>query len=264
MPYVVDWYGWQIDIMENMCREDRGLGILLSSQIKGLSNTYKNYRGKLHGIRRLGLLEKKRKEEQAMQTFIMSDLTRSKKYGTILGQIKEIYVEKTAAAQRELLLKYLKRSPVMVRLAYTVVEAAMERQKPDVERESAYMDRNFPLTQKRLQLTAQNFHETTDKIILKELLLRAAQLPQGQRIDPIDALLGTDDPESAIDKFMNDAYGKTHLNEKNVLKNTFSKTADDIQKLDNPFIHLADALYPEYQKVKDIQKRNGCPRQWID
>ncbi len=50
MPYIADWYAWQIDLMEKMGASDRGVALRHAARIKGLANTMKNYRGKLKGM----------------------------------------------------------------------------------------------------------------------------------------------------------------------------------------------------------------------
>ena len=53
-----NWYAWQIDLMEKMGAEDPAVALLHAARIKGLANTMKNYRGKLKGMKRLGLVER--------------------------------------------------------------------------------------------------------------------------------------------------------------------------------------------------------------
>ena len=259
MPYVAQFYDWQISVMEKMGESDRSIAIKHLSRIKGLSNTMKNYRGKLKGLKRLKLVDRKRLEEEALQNFIEADPTRRQKYSTILQEIGEVYHDLRERAQYELLLTYLTRSVYMLRFAYTVYEAALELEKPDVERESAYMERNFSRTKQSLELALKSYYEPTDKIILKEMLMRAIRLPQGQRIDAMDNLMEGENPETSIDSFIESAYAESRLNDEDFLMKLFSKSPEAIKKLNDPFIKLAEALYPTYQELKEVRrKRKGA------
>jgi len=113
MPYVAAWYQWQIKVMDKMSQKNRAVGIKHLSRIKGLSNTMKNYRGKLKGMKRLHLVEKKREEEKALQKFIEADPNLKAKYGHVLEQIGRIYTNRREQAERELLLNYLRRSVII-------------------------------------------------------------------------------------------------------------------------------------------------------
>ncbi|OQX94861.1 hypothetical protein B6I21_08410 [candidate division KSB1 bacterium 4572_119] len=91
MPYVVNWYQWQIDVLEKMGENDRAVELKLANRIKGLANTMKNYRGKLIGLKRLDLVAKKRNEEIELQKFIDADKKLNKEYKGLLQEIDEIY-----------------------------------------------------------------------------------------------------------------------------------------------------------------------------
>ena len=259
MPYVADWYAWQISVMEKMSEGDRAVAIKHLSRIKGLSNTMKNYRGKLKGLKRVRLVERKRKEEKALQNFIETDENLKAEYGNILEEIGKIYTQRREQAEYELILDYLRRSVNIIYFGYTAYEAAVELQKKDLERESAYMNRNFHLTKERLQLTLRNYYEPTDKVILKEMLKRAAHLPKNQRIPAIDNLIQDANPENAIDDFIKKTYSETRLNETQFLMEALAKSPQELKKMKDPFIDFAEDLYPTYQKLKEVQKaRKGA------
>lgn len=259
MPYVADWYAMQIDVMEKMGEHDRAVAIKHLSRIKGLSNTMKNYRGKLIGMKRLGLVERKQEEEKKLQQYIEANPERKAKYGRILDEIGDVYAELRSRAEYEMIMGYLNRSVNMLNFGYTLYEAALERQKEDIERESAYMDRNYPLTVRRLKLAMQNYYEPTDKVIFKELLMRASRLPKDHRIEALDSVLGENFDEKAIDIFIEKAYAEKKLKDEEALENALGKSPESLKSLSSPFIRLAEALYPEYKQLDEIEKaRRGA------
>lgn len=252
MPYVVDWYQWQIDVMEKMGESDRAIALKLVSRIKGLSNTMKNYRGKLKGLGRLHLVDNKRKEEEKLQRFIEADTKRKEIYGSILEEIGDVYQEMRKTADQNLVLGYLTRSSSLLSNAYTIYEASIELQKKDLERESAYMNRNFPRTKQYLQMGLRDYYEPTDKILFKEMLMRAANLPDDQRIKVIDELIGKDDAEKDIDAFIEKAYAESKLADGKVIQDALEKTPEQIKKMKDPFLRLAEKLYPLFQERREM------------
>ncbi len=255
MPYVVDWYQWQMNVMEQMGAQDRAIALKHDSRIKGLANTEKNYRGKLIGLKRLNLVEKKRAEEKALQQFIEADPTRAEKYGSLLKEIGKIYQQMREEADQAQVLTYLLRSSTPLSNAYTVYESAIERQKEDVERESQYMDRNFDRTKERMFLGLKDYYEPTDKIIFKEMLLRAAKLPAGQKIAAIEEIIKQQkNPEQAMDRFLESAYAQTKMADEKAVAGLFAESPEKIQRQSDPFIKLAIALYPIY-KARDEKSK---------
>ncbi len=254
MPYVADWYAWQIDLMEKMSADDRGVALKHASRIKGLANTMKNYRGKLKGMKRLGLVERRRQEEESLQKFIEADEKRSDQYGTILAEIEKVYVEMRPRADSEMILDYLRSSVNMLNCACIVYEAALERQKPDLERESAYMDRNFAQTKQRLLLSLRNYYEPTDKAIFLELLKRASRLGESFRLRAVDNILKSDFSEPAIDGYIKKAYSATRLNEPKFIEDLLGRTPEQVAAVQDPFLDLAKALYPSIQEARERQR----------
>ncbi|MGD9346593.1 MAG: S46 family peptidase [Candidatus Aminicenantes bacterium] len=254
MPYVVDWYGWQIALMEKMGKEDREIALKHLSRIKGLSNTMKNYQGKLRGMKRLSLVEKKREEEKALHEYIFADDDRAAKYGNVIKRMGALAQDMRERAEYELILNYLGRSAILTLCGCTVYEASIEREKADLEREAAYMDRNFSRTKQRLFLSLRNYYEPTDKAVLKEMLKRAAGLPGELRIPAVDAIIKDKNPEKAIEMFVEEAYAKTKLNGEHFLRETFTKSTNELKNTNDPFLRLAEDLYPTYLLQRETSK----------
>jgi hypothetical protein len=142
----------------------------------------------------------------------------------------------------------------MVRFGYTAYEASLERQKKDLDRESAYMNRNFPRTKQRLRLALRNYYEPTDKIILKELLMRASPIFSKTAVPGLKAVFETENQEKSMDSFIAEAYDGSKLVEPGVLMNALAKSPQELKDMEDPFIKLAEALYPTYQKLEEKEK----------
>ncbi len=267
MPFVVDWYQWQIDLLTKLSRNNPALALKFSSQIKGLANTEKNYRGKLQGIRRIGLIEKKQKEEKAIQNFITQN--HLQKYQHVLTAIQHIYQDYRQTVKQELLLSYFTRSITLTSVAYTLVRAAVERQKPDLERESPFMDRNFQRTQMYIRLRLKNFDAQADRLILKELLDRFRQLPTTELTGPLMKLFHlTHFPDSTL-PIINHAFQNTRLNDPDFVQQCFSKTREELQAQNDPILNWLLTLEPTFEKLRTIRKeRNGKLRRlralWLE
>lgn len=259
MPFVADLYEWQINALQEISANNRDVALKHLSKIKGRSNVMKNYRGKLLGIRRMNLIDNKIEEEVKLQKFINSDTKRKKEYGTILDELNEIYEEMKENAERSLVLSYLRRSSNLLSFAYTLYEGAIELRKDDVERESAYMNRNLDMTKKRLSLSAQDFYAESDKILFKNMLERVTNLPLHQRISVIDELFAEGEIDGEIEDFIENAYSRSQLADEEYLLELFGKTPEEIKAIDEPFIKLAVDLYPIYQEQREIGKtRKGA------
>ena len=257
MPYIVDLYDWQISTLEDFSKEDRSIALKLSSRIKGLSNRTKNYKGKLTGMNRLNLVEQKRKLEQQLQSYIESDSGKKEKYGTILNEIEKIYSEKRKYSQRDLLTYNMIRGTQLLRSVNTVLEAAENRVKPDIERESSYMDRNFKRTVRYLIRGQKSFHESADKIFLKEFLNRAMQLPDALRIEAIDNIISKENQEKNINNFIEKLYSTTKFTDSKFVKEAIEKTEDELKEIDDPALQFILNLKPVIEERKNQSKKHS-------
>jgi len=259
MPYVADWYDWQIALMEKMGAGDPAVALRLAARIKGLANTTKNYRGKLKGMKKLNLVEKKRAEEAALQKYIQSEASLTGQYGNLIGGIDKVYAEMRERAESEMVMEYLRSSVNLFQFAWTAYEASIELQKPDLEREAAYMARNWDQTRQRLQLAQRNFYAPVDKAIFKELLARALRRQGAGRIKALQELFNDNASEAAIEAYVAQAYDSSRLNNEQVLAGLLQKLPAEIKATKDPFLELVAALYPEYQELKDRQNaRKGA------
>jgi hypothetical protein len=244
MPYVADWYAWQIDLMEKMGQGDRSVALKHAARIKGLANTMKNYRGKLQGMKRVGIVERKRDEERRLGAFIAADPALEARYGGLLDEFAAVYREMRANAEYRLVMGTLRSSVNLLGFASTIYEASIERPKKDLEREPAFMDRNFAQTKRRLALALDNFYEPTDRAIFKELLLRGARLETARRLPLFAGIAAAADPDGAASAFVDDLYRRTRLADKEFVLAALDKPAAEIEALGDPFIELAAGLYP--------------------
>ncbi len=254
MPWIVDWYGYQIEQMETMSKTDRGVAIKLSDRIKGLANTYKNYQGKLQGLRRLDLVEARRQEEAKLQAFIKSDSARQAQYGNLLNEFAAYYQDLHKTSERDMLLDALQRSSALLQTAGTLYQASIELPKPDLERESAYMTRNLDRTKQQLQLILEDYYQPADRLFLGIMMGKLYDLPASLQPHVLRILPGKDKLPDFLDK----AFKKSNLHDPKWVMAHFGSSTAELLKTRDPFILLARDLDQDYQMLRELRRaRSG-------
>ncbi len=255
LPFIVDLYGWQIDQMEAAGQDNRAVALKLTSRIKSLANVEKRSRGQLKGLRRANIAAGRAAGEADLQAYIDADPERKKQYGDLLSEINNVYAEMGDAADFELNLQNLISASRMMNLAFTLYDSAVEREKPDLEREAAYMDRNFDLTRKRQLLGQQNIDPATDKILLSGMLDRLAQVPAARAVDALRVAQLKDNLRS---NYLDSMYSQSWLIDGKFVEDGFDKTPSGLKELDDPFLNWVIELYPHYLELREKGKeRNG-------
>jgi hypothetical protein len=259
LPFIADWFGWQIDEMTKMGKADHSVDIKLSARIKGLANVMKNYRGKLKGLARLPLVETKRNEEGQLQKFIEKDKQRNAVYGNVLNQIGSVYSEMMKEGKRSLILGQIYGSSTLLNMGRTVLKFAEETRKPDLERETEFMDRNLPRLKQSIPLRYNSYHQPADKLFLKHILLDAAQLPAEQKIQTVEKIIAGKDLAGALDEFVENMHARSKLADLNTALHLLDQTPDEIKTVQDPFIEFARELEKELKKDRDDnQRRQGA------
>ena len=131
----------------------------------------------------------------------------------------------------------------MLRFAYTVYDSAIERQKEDLERESAYMDRNLDQTVNRTMLAQKDLDAATDKVMLENLFKQITDA--GQSVPATNGLT------------LDQLYAGSKLNDPEFLKACFGKTPSELKSMDDTFLQWAIRLHPEYLRLRELGKKRA-------
>jgi len=252
LPAVVELNRWQIETMTTASQGDRAIGLKHSSRTKSLANVEKRSRGQLKGLRRAGLVDRRIGTEKELQNFIIQDKSRFEKYGRLLSEIDEVYAEKTDAFPSEFNFRNLAAACRLLNLAHTIYDAAVERQKDDLDREAEYMERNFDQTTKRLMLSFDDLHVPTDKLMLRGMLERLKEIPRCREMSGLK-LLGESD-EAQRTKFIDGLYQDTRLTDRNFVVRCLSETPEQLAATHDPAMQWMIQLYPEFLRLRELDK----------
>ena len=138
----------------------------------------------------------------------------------------------------------LRSTSQLLRLAFTIYDGAHERQKPDLERESAYMDRNFSQTISRLKMIQKDLNLNVDQALLAQLIDQMKN--DKMEVPALDGLV------------LEDLYKQTKLKDPTFLQTCLNQTTEQLKANADPFIQLIVKLYPQYLELRESSKaRDG-------
>lgn len=251
-------YAWMIEQMELLGKNDPAVALKLTSRIKSLANVEKNYRGKLKGLKNLPIIQNKIAEEEELQKFIDAETKRKAEYGGVLAGIKNVYAEMRADAPRNFILSQILGSSTLLSQANMILKFTEERQKPDPERQTAYMERNIPLLKQNTALALHNAYVPLDKIFFREIILDALHLPKNQLIMATLGIVSGADTLAAVQHFTDSIFAGTHLQDEQFIYRAMEMSPEEIKKLNDPLIEFARSLQPELSANNALsQKRSG-------
>lgn len=251
LPLTVELYQWQIRQMEEAGVGDRSVAIRHASRTKSLANVEKRSRGQLQGLQRAQIVEQRLQQESELQSFIEADEVLRQKYGSVLRNIAAVYAEMESAGPLEIHLQQLRQACRAAAFGFAVVDAVHERAKPDIERESPWMDRNYAQSVQELKVSLRDWHPPTDVEMLSGMLRRLSSIPGARQIP---ALIPLTESEQICEQAAKRLIEGTRLGDAGFIEQSLGQTVDQLRATKDPLLTLLLDLYPSYLQLRELDK----------
>jgi hypothetical protein len=246
-----EWTG----IMDDHAARNPEAGVKMASLKEGLENSKKNAYGMLEGFRRYHLLEQKLQLEEAFAASVAGDPEIERSYGHILPRIKAHYDDLKTFQLKKMILHY-SRLRGLLQAAYIIYKWNVEQEKPDLERDPDYMDRELPDIKRKLRNLDRRFHPAVDRDAMAMFLRRMAALPAGKGVRAVDEILAgvsEDERDSVIQAFLEKLYSGTRLNDVEARLAMLDAGRGQLLEEGDPFILFAARLHPDIEALQEMQ-----------
>ena len=232
LPYLSGRYDYMITTMEKASEGDRALQLNFANLIKGLANATKNYKGKMQGLRRLGLVDKRRAEEAELQKFIEGNAELKAKFGRTQDELREVYRQYEAVALQEIIANMVGRNQY-IGLLTAVMKAA---EKGDFTGEKAARMQKFVEDQYQL------IHRDTELEFLATMLQDFSKLPAAQQPAAVANFTGGESDRAKIVTRVRDAFQKSAIATHDGMLVIANWDKEKIASSSDPFVMLVRDL----------------------
>ncbi|WP_370189676.1 S46 family peptidase [Qipengyuania sp.] len=248
-----DW----IDTIEAAAPEGSDARVKYESRLAGLNNYEKNLRGQIDGARRVGLVERRRQREAALNAWIGADRTRAK-YAKAIAALDALSQESATAARTNFWYNNATRAQLLS-AAQRLYRLAKEKEKPNAERESGYQERDMAFFRQGLQALDRRYDPAVDKAEWLLFLDGYLAQPEAERVAVFDEALGLDGVNDAkqLGAIVDGFYAGTALGDSEARLALMDATPAELEASDDPFMQLAVALYPYERKLEDEEEERA-------
>jgi hypothetical protein len=215
--------------------------------VAGLNNTIKNYEGLLEGFSKGDIIGDRRRQEEGLRAWL------GERASTALQDLEELVAEYDATRHRRLYYRYLVRRGALFDTARMLYRLSKEREKPDIEREPGYQQRDFGRIRERLTRLERSFDPDVDKAVWRMAIGRYAGIPKEQHVAPFDGWFGITGNlivESKLDAVLDDMYAGTALGDLENRLAWMEAAPEDFESSADPFIKLAVRLFPSDMEME--------------
>jgi hypothetical protein len=245
-----------IAFFEKAGEESREIQIKYARLITGLNNSLKNYQGKIEGMGKISVVDRKKSQEKDFLEWVNKDRERQKERGEILGKVKNFMQKYSVYYWKNNLLsgfvnRYL--GQILLAQGHQVWRTAEERQKPDMERDPSYQERNLPYIKMRIRLAEKGYDLKTDRSFLKYTLKKLFGRPEDQVPSAFKGIIGKHS-EKAVDDYVDNLYDKTSLADPKKRLELLDKKPAELMKLNDPILNLAAELEKEMKVLREEKK----------
>ena len=250
-PMVVKHYGRQIELVEAAGAKDEDIKVKYASTVKGWHNVVKNYDGQLTGFKRIDASKRKHAEEEAVLAWLKGQGEAGAPALAAHARLLELQAQDAANRDRDFVFGQLRRSGV-IGTASSLYRLAIEKQKPDAEREPGYQERDLPSFEGSMKQMERRYAPAMDRQLQQYWLREYVKLPADQHVAALDKWLGGND-EAAIDAALERLSGTSlgSLDDRLALLQA-DRAAFEASK--DPAVQLAVALMPTAMEMEAQQK----------
>ena len=255
-----------IAILEATTKGQKELEIKAEPRMRGLQNGMKKNEGVLEGLLKGGILARKEAQQKELEAWIAADPQRVKEYGDVLAALGAMQAEAEKTRERDAVLGGAYTGSTLLSTANQLYRLSLERPKKDLDRDPAFQERNWARTKEGLERMQRTYDNRLDRPMLRYALLEAAALPAGQRIAPLDTLVGfapgmsKDDAAKKADAYLDALYAGTKIPEKDFRLGLFDRSTREILATNDTAIQLAVALHPMMEASREREKANEGKR----
>lgn len=238
--------------------------IAYESTFASLANYAKNYQSMVDSYQHSDFIDRRKQEESNLLAWIENDSRRERQYSSSVIQLQDLIESDHATRERDLVRSYMSYA-TLPNTAERLYRLAIEKQKPDAEREPGYQQRDLSRFRQSMQRLSRRYDEQVDKAMLSYLLAQYAKLPEQFRSNSLDNFYGISDSfdQGKLDQVIEDSYGQSALDDEAARLAWMDKSPEEFENSDDPFIRYAVASHAERMLLEQADKElRGQFQQW--
>ncbi len=248
-----------IDLIHHHSEVGSEARIKYESTLAGLANYAKNYGSMIHSYNKGSFYSRKQALETNLTQWLNSDDKRKAQYGAALTGLNKLLKMDNKQQARDLILGYLRYSK-MLTTANKLHRLAVEKQKPNIERERGYQERDIARFEQSMKAVNRRYDAKIDQEIIVAMLTHYVALPKAERVSSIDKFFSLSKTTTAnfnekkLRKQLTKMYKNTKLNSQEQRLAWMNKEVNDFEKSSDPFIELAVASFKQRKAIEDKSK----------
>ncbi|MBN1561564.1 S46 family peptidase [candidate division KSB1 bacterium] len=232
--------------------DSRDIEIKYAGTLRGLANAHKNYQAKMAGFVQHDVLAKIRQREEAFLTWAGQNQADAEagRYERFLDDYQAAQNERRGL---ESLVSGYSAVPVLLSQAYTIYRTVKEREKPDIEREAGYQERNLIDIRQRIELADRSYDVAVDRAFFKYLLVRMFDANPARVPIALQQVVASKS-EATVSDFVDALYDATRLQTAAERLKLLELNLKELRAISDPLLELAANIEEQLEEVRERDK----------
>ena len=190
LPSRVALFDGMIRTIDRAAAGDADAQVKYAATQQRFKNNLKRAQGELEGLRRSDAVDVRSADEQAMLAWLQRQPEAAELRAGV-DALQAILDAESATRERNQLLAALRDNTEALRSAIRIQRLALERGKPDAQRQAGYQDRDLAQIEAQTRQVTRRYAPAVEKALIAHLLAQYYALPADQRVAEVDAVFGS-------------------------------------------------------------------------
>lgn len=247
LPVISSWFDERIDMLKADAAGDPAKELRYASTIASLSNTTKNFKGKMQGLRRTDIIEQRYAEQKALNEFIQQNGTDGEK--SVISRVDELYKAKNAITDDFLLMNQMLSSSGLYYVAHHQEIYSNHMANMTKEQASAWLEGFHDKYEQNLLSGYRVITPELDRRFVSALIYRLNNTGTSAA-KPMLKYLGLDNPtKQQIDDKLVKLWAKSKYADREAIIKLIKEKPGKFLKIKDPIKDLAASLLPYFQET---------------
>ena len=253
LPSRVALFDGMIRTIDHAAAGDADAQVKYAATLQRFKNNLKRAQGELEGLRRSDAGNTRRADEQAMLAWLAGRPGAAALRADI-DAMQAVLDVQSATRERNQLLYALRDHTELLRSAIRIQRLALERGKPDAERQAGYQQRDLAQLQAQARDVSRRYAPAVEKALVAHLLTQYHALPAAQRLPEFDAVFGAS--AEGLAERLDALYAGTRLGDEATRLAALDADASALAGSDDRLLQAAATLQPAWLAM-EAQAKQG-------
>jgi len=245
LPYISEWFDYRIKVLHEDAGTDKGKMLRYAGRIASLSNTAKNFKGKMQGLNRTDILQKRYAEQEELKAYLADNATAKAKYGNLFKELEAAYDYKLKFVDKRLMMSQLINTSGILSAGYSLLKIQNKIEGMSRKECKAFLKENKEALQAEVKKYYTIYSKLTERKYIAEGMWYLHSLKADQRIESIEKLVASAGSKKSFEQMIEKLVESSMLsNREEALKLMESKPTKFFMYND-PLMHVLKELMAE-------------------